>query len=186
VSERKRSKQEYQQFQVAKDKEVRNYVENQVFEKLPPGKTATPDRTLRMRWILTWKGSGGERRAKARVAALATQDPETEDRPTASPTMTRSTQSFPCSWPPTTSLPCTRATCPAPSSRDGSASGNCTALQYLSSRRPWGSASGSQRDVQGRVGLVEAPLGVAPSPSASSSPSWGSAGFTADLRMGPL
>ena len=94
VSERSMTPEEITLFKAAKDKEVKNFISAQVFERLPERMRPDRNQALRMRWILTWKVDPltGARKAKARAVVLGFLDPEYEFRPTASPTMTRSTR----------------------------------------------------------------------------------------------
>ena len=94
VNERRLSLEERAQFKEAKDKEVKNFVIAKVFEKLPEHLKPDRQQALKMRWILTWKVNPetSERKAKARAVVLGYMDPEYEFRPTASPTMTRTTR----------------------------------------------------------------------------------------------
>lgn len=93
VCERKLSQEEKEEFRKAKYKEVNNYISSQVFTKLPDHLKPSADQAMNMRWVLTWKfDAGGARKAKARCVILGYQDPLYEYRPTASPTMTRTTR----------------------------------------------------------------------------------------------
>ena len=93
VNQRTLSQQELEQFQAAKRKEVNNYVLAEVFEKLPDHVKPDRNQAMHMRWILTWKFSHEqERKAKARCVILGYQDPQYEFRPTASPTMNKTTR----------------------------------------------------------------------------------------------
>ena len=47
-----------------------------------------PERSLRMRWVLTWKYTeSGDKKAKARLVILVYQHPELSSEPTAAPTL---------------------------------------------------------------------------------------------------
>lgn len=95
VSERRLSEQELKQFSEAKQKEVKNYIVSKVFEKIPPDQRPDRSTVLKMRWVLTWKldpNDDSVRKPKARAVILGYQDPLYEHRPTASPTMNRSTR----------------------------------------------------------------------------------------------
>ena len=94
VNERRLSEKELEQFAGAKQKEVKNYIMAKVFAKLPQHLRPSADQVLRMRWVLTWKidPDTQDRKAKARAVILGYQDPQYEHRPTASPTMTRTTR----------------------------------------------------------------------------------------------
>ncbi|CAK0867695.1 unnamed protein product [Prorocentrum cordatum] len=75
----------------AKLVEVRDWIANNVLEKLPPHIRPKPSDVLKTRWVLTWKkdeATGGSR-AKARLVVLGYQDPRLGEEPVASPTMTR-------------------------------------------------------------------------------------------------
>ena len=94
ISERWLTPEERQLFQAAKDVEVRNFILAKVFERLPDH--VKPDRTqaLKMRWVLTWKicPNTQNRKAKARAVVLGYLDPEYERRPSASPTVSRTSR----------------------------------------------------------------------------------------------
>ena len=80
-------------FEAAKGVEVKNFIIAKVFELLPASQRPREDEIMKMRWILTWKVTeGGGTKAKARAVILGYLDPDYEHRPTASPTMTRTTR----------------------------------------------------------------------------------------------
>ena len=90
VSEKRMTPEEYQQFQVAKQSEVKNYIASKAFEALPPEVRPPKEQAIGMRWILTWKTKeDGDRKAKARAILKGFQDPEYEHRATTTPVMTR-------------------------------------------------------------------------------------------------
>ena len=92
VSERRLSPEEYNKFQEAKDKEVRNYIKSHCFRVLPPHLQPTPEKAVGMRWTLTWKtiqDGTGDKKAKARAVILGYQDKSYEHKQTASPTLSR-------------------------------------------------------------------------------------------------
>ena len=79
------------QMKAAKMIEIRDWLANDVIEKLPPHLKPGKEETLKTRWVLTWKkeeATGGQR-AKARLVVLGFQDPRLGEDPVASPTMTR-------------------------------------------------------------------------------------------------
>ena len=95
VSERRLSPTELEQFRQAKQKEVKNYILAEVFKKIPDHMKPDASQVLKMRWILTWKcdkENPDQKKAKARAVILGYQDPLYETRPTASPTMNKSTR----------------------------------------------------------------------------------------------
>ena len=94
VSERHLSPEEKQQFQGAKDVEIKNFILAKVFEKLPEGYKPDASQVLKMRWVLTWKINPDTqaKKAKARAVILGYLDPEYERRPTASPTVSRTSR----------------------------------------------------------------------------------------------
>lgn len=94
VTEKKLTEEELSKFKEAKLKEVKNYITSRVFAKIPENIRPNKDQILRMRWVLTWKvdPDSQDRKAKARAVILGYQDPLYEHRPTASPTMSRSTR----------------------------------------------------------------------------------------------
>lgn len=95
VTERRLSEEDRKLFDKAKEVvEIKNFILAKVFEKLPPD--AKPDRqqAVRMRWVLTWKinPETHERKAKARAVILGYLDPDYERRPSASPTVSRTSR----------------------------------------------------------------------------------------------
>ena len=90
VSELQMSLELGKQFDPAKQKEIMNYVVNDVLEKQEPHERTPRESRLRMRWILEYRLDDNEIKSpKARIVMLAHQDPDNENRPAASPTMTR-------------------------------------------------------------------------------------------------
>ena len=75
----------------AKLVEVRDWIANDVLERLPPHLKPKSEDVLKTRWVLTWKKdeATGSSRAKARLVVLGYQDPRLGEEPVASPTMTR-------------------------------------------------------------------------------------------------
>ena len=68
VHEKHLTPSERQQFQEAKEAEVRNFVAAKAFEALPPELKPDRSQAIGMRWLLTWKlKEDGERKAKARA-----------------------------------------------------------------------------------------------------------------------
>lgn len=94
VFERFLTEEEKVKFNSAKNVEVKNFIIAKVFERLPPDKRPDRSQILKMRWVLTWKinPDTGERKAKARAVILGYLDPEYERRPSASPTMSRTSR----------------------------------------------------------------------------------------------
>jgi hypothetical protein len=90
VSERNLSPEDKQRFAEAKAVEVKNYIAARAFEALPASMRPPVEKTIRMRWLLTWKvKEDGTTKPKARAILLGYQDPSYEDRETTSPVMTR-------------------------------------------------------------------------------------------------
>ena len=93
VFERQISLEERKQFGPAKQKEIKNYVVNNVLEKLEPHEKPPRESFLRMRWVLEYRLDENENKTpKARIVILGYLDPNYENRPAASPTMTRNTR----------------------------------------------------------------------------------------------
>ena len=92
VRERMLSPEDKQRFQEAKNREVKQYIEQEVLKRLPPGYQVPPERVLRMRWVLTWKEdpeSPDGRKAKGRIVILGYQDPDLTERTRSAPTASR-------------------------------------------------------------------------------------------------
>ena len=105
ISERHLTKEELAGFQQAKGKEVKNFVVAKAFQHLPAHLKPSKRQILRMRWLLTWKldespegeplkrdSQGHPLKPKARAVVLGYMDPLYEQRPTSSPTMSRTTR----------------------------------------------------------------------------------------------
>ena len=93
VFERQMSLEERRKFDPAKQKDIKNYVVNDVLEKLEPHEKPPRESILRMRWVLEYRLDENENKSpKARIVILGYLDPDYENRPAASPTMTRNTR----------------------------------------------------------------------------------------------
>ena len=93
VFERQMSLEERRKFDPAKQKEIKNYVVNELLEKLEPHEKPPRESILRMRWLLEYRLDENENKSpKARIVILGYLDPDYENRPAASPTMTRNTR----------------------------------------------------------------------------------------------
>ena len=93
VFERQMSLEERRKFDPAKQKDIKNYVVNDVLEKLEPHEKPPRESILRMRWVLEYRLDENENKSpKARIVILGNLDPDYENRPAASPTMTRNTR----------------------------------------------------------------------------------------------
>ena len=93
VSERQMSLEERRKFDPAKQKEIKNYVVNDVLEKLELHEKPPRESILRMRWVLEYRLDENENKSpKAPIVILGYFDPDYENRPAASPTMTRNTR----------------------------------------------------------------------------------------------
>ncbi|CAJ1330372.1 unnamed protein product, partial [Effrenium voratum] len=76
-------------FKKAKDLEVSQWIQAAACKALEDGKVAPRSRTMKMRWVLTFKHSGA---AKARIVIVGFTDPDLDTLQRASPTMTRRTR----------------------------------------------------------------------------------------------
>ena len=76
-------------FKKAKDLEVSQWIQAAACRALEDGKVAPRSRTMKMRWVLTFKHSGA---AKARIVIVGFTDPDLDTLQRASPTMTRRTR----------------------------------------------------------------------------------------------
>ena len=95
VNEKRLEPHERQQFDEAKQTEVKNYIAAKAFEALPPEMRPPVEKAIKMRWLLTWKlKDDGTQKAKARAILLGYQDPSYEERETTSPVMTRQSRQF--------------------------------------------------------------------------------------------
>ena len=93
VFEPQMSLKERKQFDPRKQKEINNYTVNDVLEKLEPHEKPPRESILKMRWVLEDRLDENENKSpKARIVILGYLDPDYENRPAASPTMTRNTR----------------------------------------------------------------------------------------------
>ena len=92
VFERQMSLEERRKFDPATQKEIKNYVVNDVLEKLEPHEKPPRESILRMRWVLEYRLDDNDNKSpKGRIVILSYLDPDYANRPAASPTMTRNT-----------------------------------------------------------------------------------------------
>ena len=83
-------------FQQAKSKEIKNWLDNKAVEKIARDRIS-PSQILRCRWVLTWKAldpsevtdPSKAHKAKARLVVLGYLDPELDQVPRDSPTLSR-------------------------------------------------------------------------------------------------
>ena len=93
VFDRQMSMEERKQFDPANQKEIKNYVANNVLEKLEPHERPPRESFVRKRWVLEYRlDENKKKKPKARIVILGYPDPDSENRPAASPTMTRNTR----------------------------------------------------------------------------------------------
>ena len=84
VFERQMSLEERNQFDPAKQKEIKNYVVNSVLVKLEPHEKPPREKVLRMRWVLEYRLDENENKTpKARIVFLGCLDPDCKNRPAA-------------------------------------------------------------------------------------------------------
>ena len=77
------------QFDPAKQKEIKNYVVNDVLGQLEQHEKPPRESTLRMRWVLEYRLDENENKSpEARIVILGYLDLDYENGPAASPTMT--------------------------------------------------------------------------------------------------
>ena len=90
VREKTLTSDELEQFKVAKQKEVSNFIQEKCLEVLPPNLQPPRHVAMRMRWLLNWKlADDGTRKAKARIVIQGYQDPLYEYRDTSAPVVSR-------------------------------------------------------------------------------------------------
>ena len=90
VKEKHLSKTELDQFRVAKEKEVSNYLRSECLEALPPELRPPPHVAMKMRWLLVWKFTEeNSKKAKARIVIQGYQDPLYEYRDASAPVVSR-------------------------------------------------------------------------------------------------
>ena len=81
------------QFDPAKQKEIKNYMVNDVLEKLEPHEKPPMESMIKMRWVLEYRLDENENKSpKARIVIFGYLEPDCENKPAASPTMTRNTR----------------------------------------------------------------------------------------------
>eukprot|EP00435_Cladocopium_sp_Y103_P052568 s378_g16.t1 len=92
VQERKLTRAELEQFDQAKQKEIRSFLQAQCFKVVPEHMLPPNSDAIGMRWLLTWKSlqdGTSDKKAKARAIILGYQDKSYEYKQTASPTLSR-------------------------------------------------------------------------------------------------
>ena len=92
VRERYLDESELAQMREAKQIEVKKFIGAEALDVLPEHLQPPKSEAMRMRWVLTWKRSSGEKSAKARCVILGYLDPQYAFRQTAAPTMSRTTR----------------------------------------------------------------------------------------------
>ena len=75
--------------QQAKGKEIREFIREHVVARLREGEIVPKEQIMRMRWVLTWKVSDGEKCGKARLVVLGFEDPYLGSEDTSSPTLNK-------------------------------------------------------------------------------------------------
>ena len=83
-------------FEQAKLKEWRSWLSKEAIELVKMRTKLPRHQLMRARWVLTWKQSTGE--AKARLCVLGFQDPRLEEVETSSPTMTQDAEHLILQW----------------------------------------------------------------------------------------
>ena len=86
VSLSKMAPERIEDFRKAKEAEVTQWVRSAACRAVEGGRLIPKDRVMKMRWVLTVKGSGA---AKARIVIVGFTDPDLASLPKASPTMSR-------------------------------------------------------------------------------------------------
>ena len=89
VNLRDLSREEQEQFRLAKAKEVGAWIDHGTVRRIAAG-TLDDRQIMRCRWILTWKSpekEGGPKRAKARLVVLGFEDPDLDRIPNDAPTL---------------------------------------------------------------------------------------------------
>ncbi|CAJ1386889.1 unnamed protein product [Effrenium voratum] len=86
VSLSKMAPERIEDFRKAKEAEVTQWVRSAACRAVEGGRLIPKDRVMKMRWVLTVKGSGA---AKARIVIVGFTDPDLACLPKASPTMSR-------------------------------------------------------------------------------------------------
>eukprot|EP00435_Cladocopium_sp_Y103_P018219 s2415_g4.t1 len=92
VQERKLTRAEVEQFNEAKQKEIRSFLQAQCFKVVPDHMLPPNSSAIGMRWLLTWKSlqdGTNDKKAKARAVIIGYQDKSYEHKQTASPTLSR-------------------------------------------------------------------------------------------------
>jgi hypothetical protein len=92
VSEKRLNPEERELIRLAKGKEVREFIKEQVVRRLLADERVKPEDAMRMRFVLTWKkdpDSPGGKRGKARLVVLGFQDPYLGQENTCSPTLNK-------------------------------------------------------------------------------------------------
>jgi hypothetical protein len=92
VNERRLNPEERELMRTAKGKEVREFIKEQVVQKLLEGEYVDPKDAMKMRFVLTWKKDPdvpGGLKGKARLVVLGFQDPWLGQENTSAPTLNK-------------------------------------------------------------------------------------------------
>ena len=90
VSEKKLNKEERELMNQAKGKEVKEFIKEQVVQRLKDNELVSESEAMKMRWVLTWKkNEDGSLKGKARLVVLGFQDPHLGSENTSAPTLNR-------------------------------------------------------------------------------------------------
>ena len=93
IRERDLNTEEKELIRQAKGKEVKEFIKERVVARLKEGELISPEKIMRMRWILTWKKQpDGEKKGKARLVVLGFEDPFLGTEETSSPTLNKRTK----------------------------------------------------------------------------------------------
>jgi hypothetical protein len=93
IRERDLNNEEKELIRQAKGKEVKEFIKEHVVARLKEGELISPEKIMRMRWILTWKKQpDGEKKGKARLVVLGFEDPFLGTEETSSPTLNKRTK----------------------------------------------------------------------------------------------
>ena len=90
MSERKLNKEERELMNQAKGKEVKEFIKEEVVQRLKDNELVSESEALKMRWVLTWKkNEDGSLKGKARLVVFGFQDPHLGTENTSAPTLNR-------------------------------------------------------------------------------------------------
>ena len=91
ITEKRLTPEEKELIRTAKGKEIKEFLKEQVVQRIKEGEHVPEDQIMKMRWVLTWKKDAetGDKKGKARLVVLGFQDPYLGQEHTCAPTLNK-------------------------------------------------------------------------------------------------